>query len=336
MTWVNLSAAFGFGTQLTSLQMQNLRDNITAQANGDAGSPQQQTAGIADNAITLAKLANDSVSQAEIAAAAVGQSELKSATETYSSASPFTATFVNFTYGFGWAFYNSGTNATGVKDYNDGTGTITGAIYNNTTSAALKIEVQFGVGTGYAQMRYVQASPPYDEGDGEIATYVFGLITPNGEIAMLWSAPDAPWHNNGPTNCRGKRNKEGVYYRRMRAIEAQMLESGKSLRQMIAESDIRELAERFATDDMVDMEITQAIKMRDRELLPHPWLGQPLNGNTVVLLDPVCDELHKLYAMERVEPGIIHELIHEGKIHIGNDDLPRSKPPGVMCVSLRY
>lgn len=55
MTWVDLSSAFGYGAVLTSLQMQNLRDNITAQANGDSGSPQQQTAGIADYAVTCSK-----------------------------------------------------------------------------------------------------------------------------------------------------------------------------------------------------------------------------------------------------------------------------------------
>jgi len=46
MPWVDQSSAFGFGTQLTSTQMQNLRDNITAQANGDPGAPKQQPAGI--------------------------------------------------------------------------------------------------------------------------------------------------------------------------------------------------------------------------------------------------------------------------------------------------
>jgi hypothetical protein len=39
MTWVDLSAVFQYGTKLTSTQMQNLRDNITALANGDSGAP---------------------------------------------------------------------------------------------------------------------------------------------------------------------------------------------------------------------------------------------------------------------------------------------------------
>ena len=47
MTWVDLSAAFGYGTKLTSTQMQNLRDNIAALAAGDSGHPEIQTAAFA-------------------------------------------------------------------------------------------------------------------------------------------------------------------------------------------------------------------------------------------------------------------------------------------------
>lgn len=40
MAWVDLSSAFGFGTVLTSAQMQNLRDNISAAFAKDSGAPQ--------------------------------------------------------------------------------------------------------------------------------------------------------------------------------------------------------------------------------------------------------------------------------------------------------
>lgn len=38
-SWTDLAAAFGFGTKLTSQQMQQLRDNITALAEGASGAP---------------------------------------------------------------------------------------------------------------------------------------------------------------------------------------------------------------------------------------------------------------------------------------------------------
>lgn len=39
MAWTDLSAAFAYGSKLTSAQMQNLRDNIAALAAGDSGAP---------------------------------------------------------------------------------------------------------------------------------------------------------------------------------------------------------------------------------------------------------------------------------------------------------
>jgi len=58
MAWVDLSTAFGYGTVLTSAQMQNLWDNITALANGDSGAPDIQTAALDDDVVTRAKLAD--------------------------------------------------------------------------------------------------------------------------------------------------------------------------------------------------------------------------------------------------------------------------------------
>jgi hypothetical protein len=61
MTWVNLSSAFSYGSQLTSTQMQNLRDNITAMANGDSGAPSIQTAALANSSVTTVKIPNSNV-----------------------------------------------------------------------------------------------------------------------------------------------------------------------------------------------------------------------------------------------------------------------------------
>jgi hypothetical protein len=49
MAWTNLAAAFAYGSKLTSAQMQNLRDNITALANGDTGAPDILWAAMEDN-----------------------------------------------------------------------------------------------------------------------------------------------------------------------------------------------------------------------------------------------------------------------------------------------
>jgi hypothetical protein len=57
MTWTDLSGAFGYGTKLTSAQMQNLRDNVTALANGDSGAPRIQNEAIGSHEISWQRLA---------------------------------------------------------------------------------------------------------------------------------------------------------------------------------------------------------------------------------------------------------------------------------------
>lgn len=60
MSWTTLS--FPYGSILSSSKMTQLYDNITAQANGDTGAPKQQTLGIANNAVTAAKMNDVSAS----------------------------------------------------------------------------------------------------------------------------------------------------------------------------------------------------------------------------------------------------------------------------------
>ena len=57
MAWTNITnAQLAIGAPIRSIDLLALRDNITAQANGDAGAPKQQTAGIADAAVTAPKI----------------------------------------------------------------------------------------------------------------------------------------------------------------------------------------------------------------------------------------------------------------------------------------
>lgn len=64
MAWTILS--YPYGSILTSAKMTQLFDNIAAQANGDVGSPQQQTAGIADLGVTTAKIADLNVTNGKL------------------------------------------------------------------------------------------------------------------------------------------------------------------------------------------------------------------------------------------------------------------------------
>ena len=67
MAWTTISdATLEVGKALRALTMRNLRDNITALANGDAGAPKVQTAAIAANAVTAAKIADNTIPSTRI------------------------------------------------------------------------------------------------------------------------------------------------------------------------------------------------------------------------------------------------------------------------------
>lgn len=59
MAWTTIS--FPFGSILTSAKMTQLYDNFAALANGDSGAPNVQTAGIANDAVTGAKIADNAI-----------------------------------------------------------------------------------------------------------------------------------------------------------------------------------------------------------------------------------------------------------------------------------
>lgn len=85
--WTDLSGAFAYGTKLTSAQQGQLRDNITALAEGASGAPSIQGAAIGNDQIDSQHYAADSidtehyapasVDQTALGANCVGQSEIK-------------------------------------------------------------------------------------------------------------------------------------------------------------------------------------------------------------------------------------------------------------------
>ena len=73
MPWTVISdATLEVGKALRALTMRNLRDNITAVANGDAGAPKVQTAAIQDGAVTNAKFTDSTISFSRIIYPAAG------------------------------------------------------------------------------------------------------------------------------------------------------------------------------------------------------------------------------------------------------------------------
>jgi len=183
-----------------------------------------------------------------------------------------------------------------------------------------------GTTTVYAQQSYIQASPPYDLGDGLIGQFIFAIINnTTGAIESVYSAPEAPWHNNGPTDIRADfYDASGRGWR------------WQDVRETTWEPDgMGDYTPRIQTVGREQIEITQAIKQADMPLIPHPFTGNDLTGKTVVILDPVADLTWQLADMH--EQGVSpNELLHDDYLRIDNIALNRQGPPGVMVVPCKW
>ncbi|MBU2539165.1 MAG: hypothetical protein KKH22_12085 [Proteobacteria bacterium] len=174
---------------------------------------------------------------------------------------------------------------------------------------------------GHAQQRYIQASPPYDLGDGGIALFIFALVDKNGAVKAMYSAPEAPWHNNGPTSIRPDiYTEDGRRFKRVRKnLSTEMLLQNP----------------RLETHRM--QEITQEIKQADMGLIPHPFMGNDLTGLTVVLIDPVSDHTWRAAELFGDDNHFEHhDLYYKNKLTIDNAPLSRKGPPGVQVSGVRW
>jgi len=179
MTWVDLSAVFGYGTKLTSTQMQNLRDNIAAAFAKDSGAPE---------------LAALYVTQAMIAATAVGQAELKSTTGSVNTALLEGEDLI--LPGGQYGFYpqlktsNAAVNAYWGWDADAGLAKWSARALGTTYLTRIRLSVSVLGHTAYAQQRYIQAS-------GEVYWIFLLRDKVSKKHISGWAAPDHPCCGNG-------------------------------------------------------------------------------------------------------------------------------------------
>lgn len=347
MAWTALT--FAFGSTLTSTKMTQMQDNFTAVANGDSGAPNIQTAGIANLAVTAAKLASSSVEEAKLAASSVAQSKLKSTTGDVTVAvasngtdnSGYTGVLPGGQYGL----------LPTVFVDNNTMGTFYGRPESSpvsTSETALRVFFRVVGGDSpatynfTARQRYITSSKPYNLGNGDIPRWFFVLRDDaSGKVEGLYDADDPPWAYNGPTTTnplgrllhlaqRSEKLKDVLRVSSRREAYFTALAEAHS---MLLSPDPEVQARVRA---ILDTPITQDEKHADMPLIPHPWVGMDLAGKSVVLIDPTGPICEKLWLAKTYGGDDLVEIFFKGHLDIDSTPCGVNSPPGVMAVGCRW
>lgn len=311
---------------VTTGLMTALRDNTTAQANGDSGAPKNADASFSTNSINGNKLVSNTVGQSQIGSNAVGQSELKTTTSDQSvSIAVSSDSFISVT---------GGRNSMGL--FRDGSdnfiadriymGSSTRVGFRNNTSGSSK--------TAYVYSSYVQASPPYNLGDGDIPLFVYVEVeNVTGKPLSISVAPEASWHYNGDTDIVASRKEGARSWKEVPQIISDLNDANMTKQESVRLGIYtrEEIASRLISDPKTEIELTQGIKNADMNVVPHPYVGRSMRNSTMVMFDPVSSKTEMLLKMHDDGEKIL-KLIEDGKIQFGNTALDRVMPNGIIAV----
>lgn len=268
------------------------------------------------DSVGASEIIANGVGQSEIASGAVHQAELDTSTGIVSkTGGEQTFTLPGGEYGFYPQIQVSDDNPT----FDDYLAYLfkPNSIAERPTAYTTKITLIAPTGdTLYARQRYINSSPPFDIGDGEIPFFIYLSLNGNN-VDSTYAADVPPWAYNGPTRITGKLtkklNKETGNFE-YKKIQKRKRFNRKS-RKVISE----------------EIEVGNDIKNADMDLIPHPFSGTA--GKKIIILDP-CSTLELKELHECGEN--VAELIIENYISFDNVELKRKAPNGVMPVAWKW
>ena len=301
--------------------------------NGATGSPGNVTlSATGDDTDIDITLTPKGTGVVNLTAAAIKQANLDTSTATVTQTGAGSA---NFTLSGGeYGFYPQVIRSTGSDN---GEAQI-GLTFTNTafvTNILLDSNIS---GNTSARQRFINASSPYDMGDGEIPLFIFlNIENGSGDIIGIYISEAAPWHYNGPTYIGADfyKNKKG-FQRRKDISGLPLIESARNNPAIMIQ-----YMNGLINAPFVDFEITQGIKNADMSLIPHPFLGGAWDGagnprsTTPILLDPVSPLVLKLSEMAKQNISEITNMVVDGFIEFPAELPNRASPPGVMVHSIK-
>lgn len=273
--------------------------------------------------------------QSLIVPAAVGQSQLKTTTGSVSRniAGLGTLTLPGGEYGFypTSQFSSGGGSGYSFEVLIHARSLISGGIGASSHVSINNLAGSWDDDSVIVYQRYVQASPPYNLGNGDIPVFAFAMVNKaTGKIESAYVAEDPPWANNGPTNIRPDcYDGAGCGYKRLRPNSAAIIQQMRA--GVISEEQAADALRAAAQV----VEITQAMKQADMPLIPHPFVDLNPDTHAVVLLDPVGQRAELLHELQLAGESL-GEIVTSRSIVLDNEPLDAAAPPGVQAVRWRF
>jgi hypothetical protein len=276
---------------------------------------------IASSAITASKLASPAVTNSKIASSAVTQSKLNTSQGEVSA--PSIGPRANLVlpggeFGFYPRFRTTGSSAIWeVNLYFPGVPT---TIPSHTTLITVE-DPGGGVAgaTFYAQQRYINASPPYKIGDLDYEHFIFLRISKSGEVLSIYNADVPPWVYNGPTNVSADEYGDGgEQYKYISETPEDLINQIDKVKgDPIEELKLKAEIERCSAKKRI--QLTPEMKNADMGYIPHPFLGEIPEDDTIVLVSP-CHSgcFNDILQLNKSSQFSINEHIHDGYLRIDN------------------
>jgi hypothetical protein len=283
-----------------------IADNTITQLNmgGDSVGSSQ----IIDGSVGGSEIGASAVGQSEISGNAVGVGELKIGTSTHSRSNDSSGqhTLSGGPYAFhGGERYDD--NA-GSGNYEDWSGQVHRGYspdevsWYNATNDTGEVHVVwisngrggYSDGTTYYYEYYVQSSPPYDLGDGEVPLFLFVEVDKQtGEVVSVVESDDPPWMHNGPTHAIGPVWDEDLELWRPRTPDE---------------------------------------KNADMDLVPHPFLGSYREDGSLIdtvplIVEPTGDFIEHLRRRKDETGDDLAEMVNKGYILFDNSGPTRHHAP---------
>ncbi len=275
------------------------------------------------NSVTASQIDANAVGQSEVANAAIGQGELITSQGAVTVPNISNTVLPGGLYGFyPQTAANVNAYATALILYGGQSTTYTTAIWND------------GGNTGKAQQRYINASPPFNLGHGDIPLFIMlRLRALTKEVEGVYIADVPPWGYNGKTNLTpefidGKGDKF-KFKRTRKKINFNDVLSGKEKIEDYVKGTT-------AVDKSILIPIDHAMKNADMFDIPHPF-GGDLTGSTIIALDPLCKNtsfMNDIYLDGSFEClDEITEILHSSHLKINSESLDAGFSNQVICCS---